>query len=66
MIIIHTELDRLKESASKMNQLRINHNFHLSADSKSQRLLNALEPGNQTPIHKHHNTAGTYKLLRSS
>ena len=65
MIIINSELlDRLTETAGKTDRLRINHNLHSSADSKSQRLLNALEPGTQIPIHKHDNTPETYILLR--
>lgn len=65
MIIIHSEiLDHLTETAGKTDRLRINHNLHSFPDSKSQRLLNALEPGTQIPIHKHDNTPETYILLR--
>ena len=65
MIIIHSELlDHLTETAAKTDRLRINHNLHSSPDSPSQRLLNALEPGTQIPIHKHDNTPETYILLR--
>lgn len=63
-LINSTLLDHLSESASKNERLRTNHNFHTSPNSKSQRLLNALEPGTQIPIHKHDNTAETYILLR--
>jgi cupin fold WbuC family metalloprotein len=42
----------------------MNHNFHESFDSKAQRLLNALEPGTELPIHRHQNTSETYILLR--
>ena len=65
MIIINAELlDHLTVTASKTDRLRINHNLHSSPESKSQRLLNALEPGTQIPIHKHDHTAETYILLR--
>jgi len=65
MNIINSELlDRLTATAGKTDRLRINHNLHSSPDSKSQRLLNALEPGTQIPIHKHDNTPETYILLR--
>ena len=42
----------------------MNHNFHDSLDAPAQRLLNALEPGTELPIHRHRNTAETYVLLR--
>ena len=65
MIIINSELlDHLTEIAATSDRLRINHNLHAAPDSKSQRLLNALEPGTQIPIHKHDNTPETYILLR--
>lgn len=65
MNLINTALlDNLSESASKNERLRTNHNYHPSPDSKSQRLLNALEPSTHIPIHKHDNTAETYILLR--
>jgi len=44
----------------------MNYNFHKSLESKTQRLLNSLEPGTLLPIHKHHNTSETYILLRGS
>jgi cupin fold WbuC family metalloprotein len=67
MNLINTSLlNHLTTTASKNERLRTNHNFHPSPDSKSQRLLNALEPGTQVPIHKHDNTAETYILLRGS
>jgi cupin fold WbuC family metalloprotein len=65
MIIIDSIiLDIITHEAQTSERLRINHNFHTSPDSKSQRLLNALEPGTQIPTHKHDNTAETYILLR--
>lgn len=65
MKIITTEfLNELATKAATSDRLRINHNFHPSLDSKSQRLLNAIEPGTQIPIHKHDNTPETYILLR--
>jgi len=44
----------------------MNHNFHDSMEAKSQRLLNALEPGTEIPIHRHRTTAETYILLRGT
>jgi cupin fold WbuC family metalloprotein len=42
----------------------MNYNFHDSAEANVQRLLNALEPGTQLPIHRHQHTEETYVLLR--
>lgn len=59
-------LDSVSELASKSPRLRMNHNFHTSLDAKAQRLLNALEPVTELPIHRHLHTAETYILLRGS
>jgi len=39
-------LNSLTQLAHNNPRLRINHNFHASSDDKVQRLLNAMEPGN--------------------
>jgi cupin fold WbuC family metalloprotein len=44
----------------------MNYNFHESLDAKAQRLLNALEPGTELPIHRHQHTAETYIVLRGA
>lgn len=67
MKIINTHLlNNLSQQASASERLRMNHNFHDSNEAKSQRLLNALEPGTVIPLHKHDNTAETYIVLRGS
>lgn len=67
MEIIDTALlDDLKSKALESERLRMNYNFHCSGESKSQRLLNALEPGTIVPVHKHDNTAETYIVLRGA
>ena len=67
MKIIDTSLlDSVTEQATKSPRLRMNHNFHESMEAKSQRLLNALEPGTEIPIHRHRTTAETYILLRGT
>ena len=66
MKIINSELlDEMSDRAIKNPRLRMNHNFHESYDSKSQRLLNAMEPGTVLPIHRHQ-TPETYIVLRGS
>ena len=57
-------LDKVSEHAQTNPRLRMNHNFHDLAESAVQRLLNALEPGTQIPVHRHRHTAETYILLR--
>lgn len=54
------------DEAQKSPRLRMNYNFHTSPESKSQRLLNALEPGTELPIHRHRHTAETYIVLTGS
>lgn len=63
-IITTNLLNDLSAKARASERLRMNHNLHSSPESKSQRLLNALEPGTQIPIHKYDNTPETYILLR--
>ena len=57
-------LDKVSEKAVLSPRLRMNHNLHDSLEAKAQRLLNALEPGTQLPVHRHPHTAETYILLR--
>lgn len=57
-------LDSVTGMAKESPRLRMNYNFHESLDAKAQRLLNALEPGTQLPIHRHRDTAETYIVLR--
>lgn len=65
MILINKSfIDTISMAASISPRLRMNYNFHESPDSKSQRLLNALEPGTVMPIHRHPHTSETYVLLR--
>ena len=67
MKIIDSQLlAAVTEQAKNSPRLRMNHNFHQSMDSKSQRLLNALEMGTELPIHRHQHTAETYILLQGS
>ena len=67
MKIIDTSLlDSVTEQAIESPRLRMNHNFHESMNAKSQRLLNALEPGTELPIHRHRHTAETFIILRGT
>lgn len=64
MLIANDLLDSILEQARNNERLRMNYNFHSSPESKSQRLLNALEKGTVIPIHRHKHTSETYILLR--
>ena len=45
-------------------RLRMNLDLRNSPEDKSQRMLNALEPGTVMPIHRHQNTSETVVVLR--
>lgn len=57
-------LDRLTEQAKASPRLRMNYDLRNSVDDKSQRMLNAIEPGSPMPIHRHQKTSETVVCLR--
>lgn len=63
-IIDQILLDKVSKEAQASTRLRMNYNFHTSLEAGAQRLLNALEPGTELPIHRHVHTGETYLLLR--
>lgn len=65
-IIDNILLEELTESAKQNPRLRMNLNLHNSLEDKVQRLLNALEPGTELPIHRHLHSDETYILIRGS
>ena len=62
--ITHSILDSLTEKAKISPRLRMNMDLRNSADDQSQRMLNAIEPGSQLPIHRHQKTSETMVCLR--
>ncbi len=67
MKIIDNEiLSALSRQASQSERLRKNYNLHLSLNDNVQRLLNALEPGTDVPVHRHTETDETYILLNGA
>ena len=66
MLIEEKLLDSVTSRAKTSDRLRMNYNLHDSLDAKAQRLLNALEPGTELPIHRHPHTAETYIVLRGA
>lgn len=64
MNITQALLDDLTEKAKASPRLRANHDLRNSEDDKSQRMLNAIEPGSPLPIHRHQKTSETVVCLR--
>lgn len=64
MEITQTLLDKLTEEAKASPRLRMNYDLRNSDSDKSQRMLNAIEPGSPLPIHRHQKTSETVVCLR--
>ena len=56
-------LDSLLAQASESPRLRQNYDLRTSSADTSQRMLNALQPGTEVPIHKHDDTSETVVCL---
>lgn len=56
-------LDSLLQQAKESPRLRQNYDLRNSSEDTSQRMLNALQPGTQVPIHRHETTAETVVCL---
>ena len=57
-------LDSLTEQAKASPRLRANCDLRNSPEDKSQRMLNAIEPGSVLPIHRHRKSSETVVCLR--
>ena len=64
MKITQAILDDLTAKAKESPRLRMNLDLRNSAEDKSQRMLNAIEPGSPLPIHRHQKTSETVVCLR--
>ncbi len=64
MIIDKTLLNQVSEQAKESSRLRMNYNFHQSLDEKCHRMLNAVEPGTEVPIHRHPTKDESFVILR--
>ncbi len=64
MIIDKTLLDRVSEQAKSSPRLRMNYNFHQSLEDKCHRMLNAVEPGTEVPVHRHPTKDESFVVLR--
>lgn len=56
-------IERLFEQAKESPRLRMNYDLRTSLADTSQRMLNALLPGTEVPIHRHEETAETVVCL---
>lgn len=64
MVINQRILDDLIAAAKASPRLRMNLDLRNSAEDGSQRMLNAIEPGSQMPIHRHRKSSETVVCLR--
>ena len=64
MVITQVLLDSLTAQAKVSPRLRMNMDLRNSSDDQSQRMLNAIEPGSQLPVHRHRKSSETVVCLR--
>lgn len=64
MVITQALLDKLTEEAKANPRLRQSYDLRNSVEDDSQRMLNAIEPGSEMPIHRHKFTSETVVCLR--
>lgn len=64
MKITQALLDQLSEQAKASPRLRMNYDLRNSEADQSQRMLNAIEPGSDIPIHRHKESSETVVCLR--
>ena len=63
-IIDQTLLDKVSTEAKALSRLRMNYNFHQSLEDKCHRMLNAVEPRTEVPIHRHPTKDESFVVLR--
>ena len=64
VLIDNALLDSLTEQAKASLRLRMNYDLRNGSSDTSQRMLNAIEPGSEVPIHRHQKTSETVVVLR--
>lgn len=65
MKVINLELlNKVSSEAKQSPRLRMNYNFHQSLEDKCHRMLNAVEPRTEVPIHRHPTKDETFVILR--
>ena len=63
-IINESLLNEVSAQAKASPRLRMNYNFHKSLENKCHRMLNAVEPGTDIPIHRHPTKDESFVVLR--
>lgn len=56
-------LSKVSKEARQSPRKRMNYNFHQSLDDKCHRMLNALEPETEIPVHRHPKKDETFVIL---
>ncbi len=64
MVIDKDLLNKLTEDAKASPRLRMNYDLRNSSADTSQRMLNALEPGTEVPVHRHRASSETVSVIR--
>ncbi len=64
MKITQALLDSLTEQAKSSPRLRMNYDLRNNELDQSQRMLNAIEPESEIPIHRHQESSETVVCLR--
>lgn len=64
MKITQAILDELTAKAKESPRLRMNMDLRDTPEDQCQRMLNAIEPGSDMPIHRHQKTSETVVCLR--
>lgn len=64
MVIDNELIDILVKEARMSPRLRMNYDLRNSNEDRSQRMLNAIEPGTELPIHRHRNSSESCMILR--
>lgn len=57
-------LNEVSAQAKASSRLRMNYNFHGSLQDKCHRMLNAVEPETEIPIHRHPTKDESFVVLR--
>jgi len=63
-VIDKSLLDKVSAEAKESPRLRMNYNFHQSLDDMCHRMLNAVEPGTEVPVHRHPTKDESFVVLR--
>lgn len=66
MKITNELLDNLTAQAKQSERLRMAYDLRTSSDDRSQRMLNAMEPGTILPIHRHRRSSESCAVLRGA